>query len=96
MSLDFKLSDEEELFRASVKDFCQKNVAPIWVDIDEKGEIPNSLIKAMANQSLIAPVISSEYDGSEGSCLMTTLSVEEIAYAKPSISLAVYLLVHAA
>lgn len=94
--MDFRLSEEEDLFRASVKEFCEKNITPVWVDIDEKGEIPVSLIKAMADQGLIAPIISSEYGGSEGSCLMAALSIEEIAYAEPSVSTAVYLLLHTA
>ncbi len=94
--MDFRLSEEENLFRESVKDFCTRNVAPIWVDIDEKGEIPMRLIQGLADQGLVAPIISSEYGGSEGSCLLAALSVEEIAYAEPSISIAVYLLLHAA
>lgn len=94
--MDFKFSEEEELFRKSVKEFCERYIAPKWIEIDEKGEIPLDLIQAMARQGLIGTLISPEYGGPGGTAVMTTLAVEEVAYHDPSLPTAIYMLVHSA
>ena len=52
--MDYSFTKDEELFRETVKEFCQKNIAPIWVEIDEKKQIPMDLYKKMGEQGLFA------------------------------------------
>jgi len=92
--MDFKFNEEEELFRKSSHEFFQKNVAPIWTEIDEKRWVPLELVKKMAKQGLLATTISEEYGGPGGSAVMATIAVEESAYAEPSVSIAPLLLVN--
>jgi len=90
--MDYSFTKDEELFRETVKEFCQKNIAPIWVEIDEKKQIPMDLYKKMAEQGLFAIPVSAEYGGPGGTMVLACIAVEEIAYADPSVAVAVYTL----
>src|SRR3972149_9969998 len=41
--MDFSLTEEQELFRKSVRDFVAKEVVPVAREIDERGEFPMAL-----------------------------------------------------
>ena len=45
--MDFSLSEEQEMFRRAIKDFAQKEVAPLIPEIEEKQllELPFSQIR---------------------------------------------------
>jgi len=90
--MDFRFTEEEELFRRSVREFSEKHIAPIWVDLDEKRYFPGELYRKMADQGLFGIAIRPEYGGPGGTMVMAAIAVEEIAYADPSVALAVYTL----
>jgi len=92
-------SEEEKLFRETVREFCQKHIAPKWVEIDEAADkepmnIPIDTIKKMGEQGLFCIPCSEEYGGQGGTYTMATIAIEEIAYADPSVALAVYALLN--
>ncbi|MCS7386703.1 MAG: acyl-CoA/acyl-ACP dehydrogenase [archaeon GB-1867-005] len=92
-------SEEEKLFREVVREFCQRYVAPKWVEIDEKAskdpmDIPIDLIKKMGEQGLFAIPCDPKYGGQGGTYTMAVIAVEEIAYADPSVAIAVYALLN--
>ena len=92
-------SDEENLFRESVRDFCQKYIAPKWVEIDEeaykdKWKLPVDLIAKMGEQGLFAIPCDPKYGGQGGTYTMATIAIDEIAYADPAVALAVYALLN--
>ncbi len=92
-------SEEEKLFRETVREFCQKHIAPKWVEIDEAADkepmnIPVDTIKKMGEQGLFCIPCSEEYGGQGGTYTMATIAIEEIAYADPSVALAVYALLN--
>ena len=43
--MDFSLTEEQELFRKSVRDFVEKEVTPVAREIDERGEFPMALFR---------------------------------------------------
>ena len=47
--MDFSFSEPEELFRKSVRDFCEKRIQPRADEIDEKGEIPREVLEDMGD-----------------------------------------------
>ncbi len=93
--MDFSFTEEQELFRKSVREFCQKKIAPLAAGIDENGEIPQSVIKDMAGFGLLGITISQEYGGSGADFTMAAIAAEEIARADISMATAVYYLVEA-
>lgn len=90
--MDFRFNEEEELFKRSVREFCDKHIAPVWVDLDEKRYFPAELYKKMADQGLFGIAIKPEYGGPGGTMVMAAIAVEEIAYADPSVAIPVYTL----
>ncbi len=93
--MDFSFTKEEELFRSSVREFCEKTIAPFSGEIDEKGEIPRHVITAMADVGLLGITISAEYGGRGAGFLRAAIAAEEIARADLSMAAAVYYLVEA-
>jgi alkylation response protein AidB-like acyl-CoA dehydrogenase len=52
-NMDFSFTEEQELFRKSVREFCNKKLAPRAGEIDENGNIPREILKNTEGQGLI-------------------------------------------
>jgi acyl-CoA dehydrogenase len=88
--MDFSISEEEELFRKAVMEFCAKNIAPRFTEIDKKARIPEDLFDRMAQLGLFGINVSSEYGGLEAKFIDTAIAAEEIGYADISLSIAIF------
>jgi acyl-CoA dehydrogenase len=93
--MDFSFTDEQKLFRKSVREFCEKKLAPRSSEIDEKGEIPHEVLSDMAALGLLGITIPEEYGGSGADFVTAAIAAEEIARADISMATAVYYLVEA-
>ncbi len=93
--MDFSFNEEQELFKKSVREFCEKKLAPKADVIDEKGEIPHEILEDMAAFGLLGITISEEYGGSGADFITAAIAAEEIARADISMATAVYYLVEA-
>jgi len=93
--MDFPFTEEQELFRKSVREFCEKKIAPFANEIDEKGEIPREVLYDMASFGLLGITIPQDYGGSGADFVTTAIATEEIARADISMATAVYYLVEA-
>lgn len=88
--MDFSFSEEEELFRKTVREFCTQSIAPRTTEIEEKGMIPQDLFQSMAQLGLFGLNVSTEYGGLETAFTNTTIAAEEIGYADISLSIAIF------
>lgn len=79
--MDFKLSQEHELFRQTVHEFAQKEIAPRALEVDQTHEFPWDNIKKMAGLGLMGVPFPEEYGGAGGDTLMYAMAVEEISRA---------------
>lgn len=93
--MDFSFTEEQELFRRSVRQFCEEKLAVRADEIDEKGEIPRDLLGEMGAFGLLGNTIAREFGGSESGFLRAAIVAEEIARAEMSMAAAVYYLVGA-
>lgn len=93
--MNFSFTEDQELFRKSVREFCSQKLAPHAADIDEKGEIPDKILADMASFGLLGITISEEYGGSGADFTTAVIAAEEIARADISMATAVYYLVEA-
>ena len=66
--MDFSFTEEQELFRKSVRVFFEDKLAVRADEIDEKGEIPRDLLEEMGVFGLPGITISREF-GRSDSCL---------------------------
>jgi alkylation response protein AidB-like acyl-CoA dehydrogenase len=85
--MDFSLSDEQRLFRNSVRDFVQDQVTPVAGEMDE--EFPTSLFQHCAANGYFKLRYPESIGGMGADFLTFCLMVEEIAYGSLSLASAV-------
>ena len=96
--LDFRLTPQQELFKKTVRAFCEEKVFPRSREIDEKeAGIPEEIIKEMVELGIFGVTIPEEYGGSASpgeEMVYAMLAVHEIARGELSMSLPVYTLLN--
>jgi alkylation response protein AidB-like acyl-CoA dehydrogenase len=83
------LSEEERLFRASVREFAEAEIKPFVREMDDKQKIRPEIIQKCFELGLMGIEPGEEYGGSGGSFFMACLAIEELARVDPSISVCV-------
>jgi alkylation response protein AidB-like acyl-CoA dehydrogenase len=87
--MDFSFTEEQELFRKSVRDFVDKEVAPIAREIDERGEFPLALFKRCGELGFFGLRYPESAGGLGADFTTFCLMVEEIARGSLSLAAAV-------
>lgn len=93
--MDFSWTDEQEIWRKTVRDFAQKNITPRVREIDTNKKIPDEIIKGMAKLGLLAPTASQDYGGAGVDWTMACIAAEELGRADISLAIPVLYLVEA-
>lgn len=73
------LSDEESLFRQSVREFAEQQVRPLAAEMDEKGKFAPELVQQFFDLGLMGIEIPEEYGGQGGTFFNAILAVEELS-----------------
>lgn len=94
--MDFSWTEEQKIFRRTVREFAQKKIKPKIREIDTNKKIPADIIKGMAQLGLLAPTASSKYGGSEIDFIMACIAAEELGRADISLAIPVLYLVETA
>ena len=94
--MDFSWNDEQELWRKTVRNYAEKKIKPRIREIDTNRNIPDEIIKEMANLGLLAPTVSKEYGGADLNWTMAAIAAEELGRADISLAIPVLYLVEAA
>lgn len=87
--MDFHLSEEQRLWRKVVHDFVRKEIKPLAGEINEKEEIPRSLIQKMGPLGLLGMSVPEEYGGSELDAISAAIAIEEIAWGDGGTALTI-------
>src|SRR5205814_254514 len=77
--------EELVMLQRSVREFVEKRLVPLERDIEEKDEIPRSLIEAMAGMGLFGLGFSEEIGGQGFGKLGYCVAVEQLARANASL-----------
>ncbi len=85
--MDLTFTEEQEMMRKMVRDFAQKEVAPIAAEIDEKGEVPFDNIKKMGQLGLLGLTVSEKYGGGGADAISYVIAIEELAKACASTAI---------
>ena len=81
--MDFKLSEEQEMFRAAVRGFAEKHLAKGALERAHQTDHPFDVARLMAEQGLMG-IAMPEADGGQGGTLMDAIiAIEEIAAVCP-------------
>ena len=78
-------TEEEEVFRQSLRDLLSEILAPRAREIDTEQRIPDDVIKALAENGVLCMTMKPEHGGSGASWVLGTIAVEEVARAKEYI-----------
>jgi len=74
-----KLSEEEELFRDTVRDFAEREVRPRVAAMERASAVDPALLAKCFELGLMGIDIPESHGGAGGSLLMTVLAVEELS-----------------
>ncbi len=77
--MDFDLTKEQEMIRKEVRNFAEKEIAPIAIELDEKEEFSEELTKKMGEIGLFGMFVSEKYEGQQMDYISYIIAVEEVA-----------------
>jgi len=87
--MDFRLSEEQEILRRSVREFAEAEIRPHALEWDEAQQFPMDLLPKLAGLGLTGIQFPEEYGGSALSGVDYCICIEELARACPAIALSV-------
>ncbi|MBI2865770.1 MAG: acyl-CoA dehydrogenase [Chloroflexi bacterium] len=79
--MDFTLTQDQEMLRRTVREFAQRELAPVAARYDETEEFPAENLAKMAPLGLFGLTIDSAYGGSGGDYRQLVIAMEELARA---------------
>ncbi|HOP69798.1 MAG: acyl-CoA dehydrogenase family protein [Dethiobacteria bacterium] len=85
--MSYFLTEEQELFRKTVREFVDKEVRPRAAEIDETDEFPMDLWKRCAELGLTGISYPEEYGGLGADMVTELMVMEEIGKACPTLAL---------
>jgi short-chain 2-methylacyl-CoA dehydrogenase len=77
-------TDEEMLFRQSVREFAEQQIRPIVGEMDENAKFSSELIAQFFELGLMGIAIPEEYGGQGGTFFTAIIAVEELSRVDPS------------
>jgi alkylation response protein AidB-like acyl-CoA dehydrogenase len=89
MQMDFRLSDEQQLLRRTVREFAEAEIRPHVMEWDEAQLFPMDLLPKLAGLGLMGIQFSEAYGGSAMSSVDYCICIEELARVCPAIALSV-------
>lgn len=79
--MDFNLTEEHQLIRSGVREFCQKYVEPCAEITDSEAKFPADTMKKLADQDWLGIPFPQEYGGAGSDYLSYVIVVEELSRA---------------
>ena len=79
--MNYFLTEEQEMIKDLVKQIAQEKIAPVAIELDEKGEFPWELMKIFAQSDLFAMFVPEEYGGLGKGVLDLCIIIEELSKA---------------
>jgi alkylation response protein AidB-like acyl-CoA dehydrogenase len=84
-----KLSEEEDIFRASVREFARNEIGPHVSRMDREMKLDPALVKKLFELGLMGIEIPESLGGAGSSFFMSVLAVEELSRVDPSVGVMV-------
>jgi short-chain 2-methylacyl-CoA dehydrogenase len=87
--LSYDLSDEQRLFRDTVRDFAEGALAPVAERLDREGRFPVELVEQAAGLGLLGIPLDEEWGGAGAGTVSYALAIEELARVDSSFAITV-------
>jgi butyryl-CoA dehydrogenase len=88
--MNFKLSEEQRIFRETVRGFARREVAPLVEEAEGAETFPREVLRKAARLGLLAVGLPEESGGTGGDLMYMSLFVEELARECAGIALPLY------
>jgi short/branched chain acyl-CoA dehydrogenase len=85
--MDFDLSPDHELIRATVRDFAEQEVAPVAEELDREKRFPYEIVAKLGELGLMGIPFPEEYGGGGADSLAYALAVEELTRVDSSVAI---------
>ncbi|MDP1421390.1 acyl-CoA dehydrogenase [Peribacillus simplex] len=79
--MDFSLTKEQQMIKEMVRDFAEKEIKPIAIELDAKSMFAEDVFKKMGKLGLLGIPFPEEYGGSGGDTISYAIAVEEVGKA---------------
>lgn len=83
------LSEEEELFFKSVKEFAESEIKPHTPKMDEEGKLNLEILPKLFEMGLMGIEVPEKYGGSGGYFFMSILAIQAISQIDPAVAVVV-------
>jgi short/branched chain acyl-CoA dehydrogenase len=84
--VDFRLTEEQEALRDSVREFAREQVAPVIAEHYEHKTFPYDIVRQMGKMGLFGLPFPEEYGGMGGDYFALCLALEELARVDSSVA----------
>ncbi|TDB83782.1 acyl-CoA dehydrogenase [Micromonospora fluostatini] len=85
--MDFRLTEEQEALRDSVRDFAREVVAPVIAEHYEQHTFPYEVVRQMGKMGLFGLPFPEEHGGMGGDYFALCLALEELARVDSSVAI---------
>lgn len=76
---EFRLTKEQELIQKSIREFAQKEIAPLAASTDQNKEFPSEIIKKLADLGYLGLTFPEEFGGANADTTTLSIFMQEIA-----------------
>src|SRR5512138_2080623 len=80
------LTEEETLFRATVRSFAEQRLAPLAAEMDREGKLHPEVIGWLFELGLMGIEVPDSWGGAGASFFMSILAIEELARVDASVA----------
>src|SRR5712671_2474826 len=87
--MDFRLSEEQDLLRRSVREFAETEIRPHVREWDQDQHFPSELMPKLAALGLLGIQFPEQYGGAGMSAVDYCVCIEELARVDPGVALSV-------
>jgi len=89
ISLDFSLTEQNKLFKKTIREFCEKEIKPLAERIDKEEYFPKDLYKKMGKMGLMGMTVPQDFGGAGIDRMSYMIALEEISRVCGSTGLTV-------
>jgi len=87
--MNFELTEEQQLLRATVREFAETRVALLAEELDRESRFPYELVTEMAELGLMGIPIAEEYGGAGADTVSYAIAIEELTRIDSSVAITV-------
>ena len=77
--MDFTLSEEQQLFRRTIREFVDREIRPVALEWEHEGRYPTEIVDKMKEMGLFGMTVPEEYGGMEIDLVSLAIVFEELS-----------------